>query len=202
VIRAIEGIYAIVDVTADRPPERASRLARELVAGGVRTLQLRAKSLPARRFLELARELRALDAFLVINDRPDIAVLAGADAVHLGQDDLPPAAVRSWIPKEMKLGVSCHDPAQASAAAALADYIGYGPVFPTASKANPDPIVGVEGLAAIKIAHPALPVVAIGGIDLARLPSVKRAGADAAAMISALADRSSAERAIAIWEST
>jgi thiamine-phosphate pyrophosphorylase len=100
----------------------------------------------------------------------------------------------------MKLGVSCHNPPQVAAAAQVADYVGYGPVFATATKQNPDPVVGIAGLAAIKRAHPSLPVVAIGGIDLDRLASVKQTGADAAAMISALRDREAARRAIEIWE--
>ena len=196
----IRGIYGIVDVTDRRPPESASQLARELLSAGVRILQVRAKSLSAREFLQLLRELRPEVPFLVVNDRPDLAVLAGADAVHLGQEDLPAADVRSWIPAEMKLGVSCHDPAQAEAASKIADYIGYGPVFATSSKPNPDPVVGLQGLAAIVRAHPSLPVVAIGGIDLDRLAGVKRTGADAAAMISALVDGEAARRAIQIWE--
>jgi thiamine-phosphate pyrophosphorylase len=195
------GIYGIVDVTEARSPEMARQLAKDLVAGGVRILQLRAKALSARKFLDLARDLRALDVFFVINDRPDIALLAGADAVHLGQDDLPPAAVRSWIPSEMMLGVSCHNPEQAQAAAEVADYLGYGPIFTTGSKVNPDPVVGLEGLAAIKREHPEVPIVAIGGIDLVRLPAVRQTGADAAAMISALVDRAAAERAVALWGS-
>lgn len=203
---AIRGIYGIVDVTAERSSDCARQLAGELLEGGVRILQLRAKSIPARAFLELARELRELtqraEAALVINDRPDIALLAGADAVHLGQEDLPAHAVRSWLPAGIELGVSCHDPAQANEAAVIADYIGYGPIFTTSSKADPDPVVGLDGLASIRSAHPDLAIVAIGGIDLDRLASVKRAGADAAAMISALTGKEAAQRAVAIWEAT
>jgi thiamine-phosphate pyrophosphorylase len=196
----MRGIYAIVDVGPSRSVEDARQLARALVAAGVAMLQLRAKTLSARELLHLARDLRGVAPWFVVNDRPDIALLAGADGVHLGQDDLPPEAVRRWLPAQMKIGVSCHDPAQAAAAAAVADYIGYGPVFATSSKANPDPVVGLEGLAAVKRAHPRLPVVAIGGIDLDRLALVKRTGADAAAMISALSSGDAARRAIEIWE--
>lgn len=199
----IRGVYGIVDVTPARPPAAATQLAKELLAGGVRILQLRAKELPARATLALARELRALTeqagALFVINDRADLAVLAGADAVHLGQDDLPAGAVRSWLPERIGIGVSCHSPAQV-AAVEHADYIGYGPIFGTLSKARPDPVVGLESLAAIKAAHPDLPVVAIGGIALDRLREVKRTGADAAAMISALDGIEAARRAVAIWE--
>lgn len=202
----IGGVYAIVDVTAGRPPDAATRLARELLEGGIRVIQLRAKALPARAFLALARELRELTraagAAFVVNDRPDIAVLAGAEAVHLGQDDLPAAAVRAWLPASIRIGVSCHDPAQARAAAGVADYIGYGPVFATATKANPDPVVGVDGLRRIRSEHSELPVVAIGGIDLDRLAAVKSTGVEAAAMISALTGAQTAARAISIWESS
>ncbi len=200
----IDGIYAIVDVTAARPPAEASRRARALLAGGVRTLQLRAKALATRPFLQLARELRAMTADLgaafIVNDWADLAVLAEADAVHLGQDDLPVEAVRAFLPARMKIGVSCHDPEQLAAAAGAADYVGYGPIFPTASKANPDPVVGLDALRAARSAHPALAIVAIGGIDLTRLAHVRRTGVAAAAMISAMTDAGAARRAISIWE--
>lgn len=174
------------------PPERVLEVTDALLAGGAQTLELRGKVLPARDLLELARGMlgrtRAAGARLLVNDRPDVALLAGADGVHLGQEDLPATEVRRWLPAQMLIGVSCHSPPQAAQAAAegAADYIGYGPVYPTGSKKNPDPVVGLEELGRVCATHPALPVVAIGGIGVERLVAVRRAGARSAAMISAL----------------
>jgi thiamine-phosphate pyrophosphorylase len=188
----IRGVLPILDVGPDRPKERAPELARQLIAGGARALQLRAKTLSARDLLELARAIRAATreygVLLYINDRPDIAVLAEADGVHLGQEDLPAREVRAWLPAAMEIGVSCHsvqdlDRAVREGAAA---YYGFGPVFTTTTKTNPDPVVGLEGLQAAARAHPSAHLVAIGGITVDRLASVRSSGAQSAAMISAL----------------
>lgn len=203
----IEGVYGIVDVRSKTPQSEAIATASDLLEGGIRILQLRAKDLPSRSLLHLARALRAVTreagAFFVVNDRPDVALLVEADAVHLGQDDLPAEAIRSWLPRSIRIGVSCHSPADVAAVRA-ADYVGYGPVFATRSKAAPDPVVGLDSLAAVVQAHPSLPVVAIGGIDLRALGPVRRTGAAAAAMISALVAepdvRATARRAVASWE--
>ena len=186
------GVYPILDVGPHLDAPRAPEAAAALLAGGARVLQLRAKALPGGELLALARVIRALTAgrgaTFIVNDRPDVAVLAGADGVHLGQDDLPASAVRPWLPPGMILGVSCHDLGQARAAAeaGVANYIGYGPVFATGSKQNPDPVVGLEGLRAVREAHPALPVVAIGGLGREVLPALAGLGGAGAAMIAAL----------------
>lgn len=203
----IRGVYGIVDVRRETPEAEAEALAEALLCGGIEILQLRAKVLPTRRLLELARRMRVLTreagATFVLNDRPDVAVLAEADAVHLGQEDLPLEAVRNWLPASIRIGISCHTPEDVRAAEA-ADYVGYGPVFATTTKVNPDPVVGLVGLEEVVRAHPALPVVAIGGIDLSRLPAVRRTGAAAAAMISALSRGRNAEaaarQAVTRWE--
>jgi thiamine-phosphate pyrophosphorylase len=136
---------------------------------------------------------------LIVNDRLDVALGGGAGGVHLGQDDLPLAAARKLVPAGFIIGISTHDVAQARAALeGGADYIGFGPCFPTATKQNPDPVVGLERLA--EVCRLGGRVVAIGGITLERAGEVARAGAAAAAIISAVngsADVTAAARSVA-----
>lgn len=186
------GLYPILDVGPRTPPEAAPALAAAYLQGGARLLQLRAKTLAARPFLELARALVPLvhraGGRLIINDRPDLAWMAEADGVHLGQDDLPAEAVRPWLPAKMIIGVSCHNEVDllAVANAGVADYCGYGPIFPTGSKANPDPVVGLPGLAAAVKTFPGLPLVAIGGLTRQNLTEVAATGVSGAALIADL----------------
>jgi thiamine-phosphate pyrophosphorylase len=123
---------------------------------------------------------------LFANDRPDLAKMASCDGVHVGQDDLDIADVRRFAP-DLKVGVSTHDEMQLRIAVAAApDYVAFGPVFATASKERPDPVVGVEGLArAASIVAKRVPLVAIGGIDLERASLIAPI-ADAGAVIAAL----------------
>jgi thiamine-phosphate diphosphorylase len=137
-----------------------------------------------------------------MNDRLDVALAVGADVVHLGQDDLPLAEASRIVAEgghRIVMGISTHNPAQAEAAlAGGADYIALGPVFGTASKLNPDPVVGLETLAAV-CRRASVPVVAIGGITLDRVTDVAAAGAAAAAVIAAVArarDVTAAGRAV------
>lgn len=154
-------------------------------------IQLRVKGPPTGRFVELAREIRRLTtrhrAILIINDRVDIARLVDADGVHLGQDDLPPSAARQILGEGKIVGFSTHNLEQAHEAQrqGFADYLGFGPVFSTASKERPDPLVGIAGLRAVR-RRVGLPIVAIGGIDAGNLTQVLNAGADAAALIGAI----------------
>ena len=123
---------------------------------------------------------------LIVNDRLDVALAGGADGVHLGQDDLPLLAARRIAPPGFLIGVSTHNQAQAATAMRDgADYIGFGPIFATASKRNPDPCVGLAGLTAV-CARARVPVVAIGGITPARVPELIAAGAQAVAIIAAV----------------
>lgn len=124
---------------------------------------------------------------LFANDRPDLALLAECDGVHVGQDDVPLSEVRRFAP-QLSVGVSTHDPDQlARALEQRPDYVAYGPVYSTRSKAQPDPVVGIAGLAEAARAARArgIPLVAIGGIDCERIAEVAE-HADAAAVISAL----------------
>jgi thiamine-phosphate pyrophosphorylase len=181
------GFYAIIDigVLGDKDPITATRA---LLRAGPVALQLRAKSLSARDFLHIARQLAPLcqeaSVPFVVNDRADVALLSGAWGVHLGQDDLPLSAARSAFPS-LKIGVSTHHLGQLQSALAQgADYVGFGPVFSTSTKENPDPMVGVALLAeAIQLATQT-PVVAIGGITRAHLPELLKASARVVTSIS------------------
>ena len=164
---------------------------RRLAAGGATFIQLREKHLPAREFYREAedawRAARRLGVRLVVNDRADIALALGADGVHLGQDDLPPAAARELLGERAVIGFSTHNLEQAREAARLpVDYLAFGPVFQTSSKENPDPTVGLAGLRRVREIVGRLPLVAIGGIRPENVPAVLGAGADAVAVISLL----------------
>jgi len=191
----VRGLYPIVDLDSlesihDRP-QRVLDFAERVLTARPPLLQLRAKHSGARETLELLRALRPLctraGTRLIANDRPDLALLAECDGVHLGQDDLPLGLARRIAPG-LLVGVSTHTPAQLAAALAeKPDYVAYGPVFGTASKERPDPVVGVAGLArayaAARVAG--IPLVAIGGINLARAAQIS-GDCDLAACIAAL----------------
>ena len=189
---ALRGVYPIVDLESlERRGFDAIDFAEQVLAARPALVQLRAKSAGARLTLELLRALlplcRKAGTLLFANDRPDLAVLAGADGVHVGQDDLPLAEVRRFAPG-LRVGVSTHDFEQLERALAeRPDYVAFGPVFATASKRNHEPVVGLEGLerahelsAAAKV-----PLVAIGGIDLERA-ALAGAHAEVVAVIGAL----------------
>jgi thiamine-phosphate pyrophosphorylase len=163
--------------------------AEELAAAGCTPLQYRNKSGNALRMLHQARELRARlvpNVKLIMNDRADLCVAAQYDGLHVGQDDLLPESARSIIGPTRWLGVSTHNPEQlAEADKTSADYLAIGPIFATSSKANPDPVVGLEGLRRARELT-RKPLVAIGGITCANARSVIEAGADSVAVISDL----------------
>jgi len=190
-------LYAIVDpLDTGRDP---IDLARAMLAGGARALQLRLKDAPARTVLEVARAIvplaRAAGAVLIVNDRLDVARAAGADGVHLGQDDVPLEAARR-IAGALLVGISTHDPEQArTAAAGGADYLGVGPIYSTTSKANPLAPRGPDLVAAVRPLVD-VPLVAIGGITAETAPAPRAAGADAVAMIGALVRAPDVEAAV------
>ncbi len=182
-------LYTIAD-TLGRPELSFVDLAKKLCAGGAKLLQLRVKDLPTREFLAIAHEVRLIcqqaGCWLIINDRADIALAVDADGVHIGQEDLPLAAARQVLGPDKIIGVSTHDPTQALAAERDgADYIGFGPLFGTNTKATGYRARGLDQLREIR-ALVRLPIVAIGGINAERAPSALAAGADAVAMISDL----------------
>ncbi|HEV2862803.1 MAG TPA: thiamine phosphate synthase [Pyrinomonadaceae bacterium] len=169
----------------------AEQVAR-LCEGGARLVQLREKHLPPREFYREAEEaLRVAQGWgarVVINDRADVALALGADGVHLGQDDLPPAAARELLGDAAIIGFSTHGLEQAVEASRMpVDYVAVGPVFQTSSKENPDPVVGLEGVRRVREGMTeTLSLVAIGGITADRARPLLEAGADSLAVIGAL----------------
>ena len=134
----------------------------------------------------MGRIIQEAGATYVVNDRADIALMAGAVAVHIGQDDLPPEAVRRMVGSEVAVGFSTHNEQQLrSGDQEPVDYLAFGPVFGTASKENADPTVGVEELARLRPLT-RKPLVAIGGITRVNVRQVFEAGADSVAVISDL----------------
>lgn len=179
-------LYVILDVALLTIP--AQNCAQVLAEAGVRLLQYRNKKASPRELLNSSRELASLliprGVSFVVNDRADVAVLAGASGVHVGQDDLGVEQARAIVGEEKWVGVSTHDVEQfRSAAATSADYIAVGPIFATASKDNPDPVMGVEFIRQVR-ALTDKPIVAIGGITLESAASIIKAGADSVAVIS------------------
>lgn len=165
-------------------------LAGKLFDAGITLLQYRNKQGSDRQRIEDARVLREVlpqgRVTLIFNDRADLAVLCGFDGVHVGQTDLSPQATRSVVGPEKIVGISTHNEQQLRAAVdSPVDYIAIGPVFPTSSKLNPDPVVGLEGVR-LACSLTSKPVVAIGGIDLENAKSVIEAGASSIAVISAV----------------
>jgi thiamine-phosphate diphosphorylase len=182
----LPSLYAIVDPeqTQGRSPDM---VVHQLLEGGVKMIQLRAKAMSSRDFLELARIARELttpfDCKLIVNDRVDIALASAADGVHLGQEDLPLQIGRNLLGDKI-IGISTHTVDQAKEAEENgADYIGFGPMFGTNTKDTGYGARGLEMLAQLREVV-ALPIVAIGGITEATVEDVWHAGADAAAMIS------------------
>ena len=179
-------LYVILD--AGMLTEPAGVTAQKLMDAGVKLLQYRAKSAAAREVwaesCAIAEAARRARCTFIVNDRPDVAYLAGADGVHVGQDDLDVEQARQVIGPERWVGVSTHNLEQfRQAAASSADYIAVGPIFQTSSKTNPDPVVGTDLLRRVRELTEK-PIVAIGGITLERAGEVLAAGADSVAVIS------------------
>jgi len=175
--------YAIVDPAGGHEPVS---LAHTMLDAGARIMQLRLKDAPGRDFLAAARAIaemcRIRGAILIVNDRVDIAILAGAHGVHLGQQDLPLEAARRIAGPNQIIGISTHTLDQACAAEkGGADYIGFGPMYSGGLK-NIAAGMGLDNLRAIRAAVK-IPIVAIGGITEARVAETLAAGADAVAII-------------------
>jgi thiamine-phosphate pyrophosphorylase len=183
----LPAFYPVLDTTlAARRGLTALEAAEAILEGGARVLQLRHKGFFGRDVFQPAERIAWLceqaGAIFVINDRADMARLLGA-SLHLGQDDLTPADARKVVGSGIVIGFSTHNESQLRAASAEpVDYVALGPVFATGSKANPDPVLGVEELRRLRsISNRAL--VAIGGITRATAKEVLAAGADSVAVI-------------------
>lgn len=162
-----------------------------LSAGGATLVQLREKQIPPREFYEQAKAAMEVatrsGVRLIINDRVDIALAAKAHGVHLGQDDMPPDAARKLLGDQAIIGYSTHNIDQATNALTLPiDYVAIGPIFATSTKTDTSPVLGLEGLRAVRKVVGAVPLVAIGGISHANARDVIEAGADSVALVSAL----------------
>jgi thiamine-phosphate diphosphorylase len=200
---AVRGLYVVTD---DRFPHGRTHVevTRAALAGGARVIQLRDKRRDAGELLPAAREMtilcRAAGALFLVNDRVDLAVACDADGAHLGQTDLPLREARRLLGPDRLLGISVEDVAQVHVAEAEgADYLGVGPIFGTATKADAGEAVGPEQLRRFQ-AVTDLPLVAIGGVTLERVPEAMAAGAHSVAVISAVSaadDPEAAARALA-----
>jgi len=178
-------LYAIIDPALLTISELA--LAEALAESGVELIQYRNKTAQSRQFfensLQLSKSLVPRGVRFIVNDRPDIALLTGAGGVHVGQEDLGVEEARGICGRDRWVGVSTHTLEQVAAAdRTSADYIAFGPIFPTITKQNPDAVVGTELLRRAR-KMTAKPLVAIGGITLERAAEVYRAGADSLAVI-------------------
>jgi thiamine-phosphate pyrophosphorylase len=180
-------VYPILDTGAmEARGFPLTRAAAAWLEGGAGILQLRHKDLWGRAAFEAAREIarmcREAGALFIVDDRADIAMLLEA-GLHVGQDDLPPRDARRLLGSDAVIGFSSHNLQQVSAAGGEpVDYVAFGPVFPTASKRNPDPVTGIEGLKECR-ALVEKPLVAIGGITRETAAAVLAAGADSVAAI-------------------
>jgi thiamine-phosphate pyrophosphorylase len=186
----IRGVHVLAD---DAPRWKLDPVeqARAACQGGAAVVQLRAKSAGDREALvwaaEIRRATREAGALFIVNDRFDLALAAEADGVHLGQDDLPPACIPAGAREKLLVGLSTHDEAQAREAAERGDYVAFGPIFSTDSKATAMDSQGVEQLARIVARISPHPVVAIGGIAPQNAAAIARTGAAAIAVIAAVA---------------
>ncbi len=182
-------LYPIVDVGL-LGERSVGDVVRALVRGGARILQLRAKAVSDRRLVSLVGEALNVahqgGALVLVNDRPDVASITGTDGVHVGQDDLAPADVRSLLGPDAIVGLSTHNLEQLRRAAREPiDYVAVGPVFPTSTKAEADPVVGL-GFVRQARALLSQPLIAIGGIRQDNARGAIEAGADGVAVASAL----------------
>ena len=185
----LPSIYPITDpyISGISHVEQVERL----IDGGATLIQLRDKRASPRDFYNEATSAVLLakrkGVSIIINDRVDIALALKADGVHLGQQDMPPEAARKVLGRDAIIGYSTHTADQVRNARSMPiEYIGFGPIFQTSTKDDPDAVVGLEGLRDICEIADGLPVVAIGGISPNKLPSVFATGADSAAMIGAI----------------
>ena len=196
----LAGLYLILD-----PSIAGARSLTDIVKTAldtkVRLFQFRMKTPETRTFYQTAEALCPLvqqgGGIFIVNDRCDVAMTVRADGVHLGQDDLPLADARAILGPDKLIGISTHNLNQAiQAESGGADYIGFGPIFPTTTKENPDPVVGIAGLREVR-AQVRIPIVAIGGITAKNVADVRAAGADCIAVVSAVLAASDPSKAIA-----
>lgn len=185
-------VYVIVDQNlADFRSLNLEKLVEEICAAGAGAIQLRAKGFSKALYYQQVKRLlpvtRRYSVPLFVNDHVDIALAVSADGIHVGQNDLPSEVVQKLLPEDMILGVSTHSlPQAALAAQTKPGYIAIGPVFPTTTKTDPDPVVGLELVHKVKKLVAPIGLVAIGGIHAGNAEQVICSGADAVAVASAV----------------
>jgi len=197
-MKPLPRLYTFADASFGDP----IRLAQHLFNAGARIVQVRNKKGTSGELLEQVERILSFaphGSEVIVNDRVDVALISGAGGVHLGQDDVPPAEARRILGSNRLIGFSTHNLGQAIEAEKLpVDYIAVGPIFLTATKENPDPIVGLENLAAI--CHSIRkPVVAIGGIKLENAVDVLKAGATSVAVIRDVLDAQDVGSRVQSW---
>lgn len=186
---SLSGLYVILHPSI--PPDRPlNDVLTKSAKAGARIFQYRNKSASMKEAYEEALPLRRIAAELgvlfIVNDRCDLALAVDADGVHLGQGDLPLDLARKVMGPDKLIGISTHNPDQVRAASAgKPDYLGFGPIFKPGSKQDHDPVVGMEGLRAVR-SLTSLPIFAIGGITVENVGEVMKAGANGVAVISAI----------------
>jgi thiamine-phosphate pyrophosphorylase len=178
----------------------------QAISGGADTIQFRQKSGSTKEMIEIATGMRQLcnkkGAVFIVNDRIDVAIAAEADGVHLGQDDFPIPLARKLLGKDRIIGGSAATPEEIETCIREgADYVGYGPVYPTGSKADAGPVSGIDALKRI-VSSTSVPVIAIGGIDQSNARPVMGAGAHGIAVISAVCCRDDPKQAARILHDT
>jgi thiamine-phosphate pyrophosphorylase len=191
------GFYAILT----NPLRGYEYCTKVLVDAGVPFVQLRIKECSPEDILPVAEIMREATSGsstkFIVNDFPEIALKCGADGVHIGQDDMPIETVREILGPEAIIGLSTHSPEQTKTACALTpDYIGIGPVFPTPTKKNPDPVIGIDGMKAM-LNVATVPAVVIGGIDFTNVQQVLDAGAPNFCMVRQFTQSEKPEETIA-----
>ena len=174
-------------------------LTEHAIAGGADTVQFRHKQGSTREMIQIATEMKRIcnekDVVFIVNDRIDIAIASGADGVHLGQDDFPVPLARKLLGDERIIGSSAATMEEAKKCLSDdADYVGFGPVYPTGSKDDAGPVSGIDALRKIVEIIP-LPIIAIGGIDKKNTPEVMKAGAYGIAVISTVCCKKDPRRA-------
>jgi thiamine-phosphate pyrophosphorylase len=200
-MKQIGRLHILTDVQIQNRFTHA-RLAEMAIAGGADTIQFRQKQGSTREMIGIARDIKRMcekaGVTLIVNDRLDIAIAADADGVHLGQDDFPISLGRTLLGADKIIGGSARNIEEAHKCLSQgADYIGFGPVYPTMSKEDAGPAMGIEILKRIS-EEIALPVIAIGGIDSGNIHEVMRSGAYGVAVISAVCCRPDPEQATRI----
>jgi len=191
-------LYVLTDKNLSRGRSHAE-VVRAAIAGGATAIQYREKEASTREMVESARELRevcrAAGVLFIVNDRVDVAMAVDADGVHVGQDDMPADLVRALIGPDKVIGVSAGNvPDALRAQADGADYLGVGAIYATATKADAGAPTGLAVLTEIR-RHVKLPIVGIGGINLANTAAVIKAGADGISVVSAVVSADDVEQA-------